>query len=133
MPEAQEKEVVTRSCYVGVPAIFILSQECYFIKMALGDTCYLVGSSTETRDFRDVDVRVIFNDDKFDAMFSAAFCPFWSLLCTSISVMLSQRTGLPVDFQIQKRSRVKESDWNKMRVPLGIFHSAGTPTSRGNT
>ena len=93
------------------------------VEQAFNETCYMVGSATEERDYRDVDVRVIMNDEKFDVLFGDTgghTQAFWTLVCISISAWLKQCTGLPIDFQVQRRSRVKESDWNKLRDPLMI-------------
>ena len=114
---------------LGSPESLYLEHACYFISEALGETTYLVGSATEKRDFRDVDVRVIFSDEKFAALFgpdAAPGCrlsPFWSLLCASISTYLSKVTDLPVDFQIQQRSSISEADWSRYRDPLGRYPS----------
>jgi hypothetical protein len=36
---------------------------------------------------------------------------------------MAKRTGLKIDFQIQRRSSVKQSDWEKHRTPLAIYPS----------
>lgn len=70
-----------------------------------GHECYHVGSSLHTKDWRDVDVRLILPDDEFTALFGdnehagtnrklAAAVLAWSALAKAM-------TGLPVDFQIQ--------------------------------
>ena len=86
---------------------------------------YLVGSATERADYRDVDVRIILDDVDFNAIFGGGTpgsrIPLWSLLTVAISEYLAKRTGLPVDFQIQRRSEVKTADWDKPRHPLGMF------------
>ena len=108
---------VGRGSFLGFPAHDALSQACQFVGQALDETCYLVGSVLETRDYRDVDVRVIMDDDKFIALFGRdpGLNAFWSLLSVSISEYLRRRTDLAVDFQIQRRSRVKDDDWAKRR------------------
>ena len=102
----------------------MLAHACLIVEDALGEQAYLVGSATESRDYRDVDIRMIFDDDKYETLFGEAYSetsPFWSLLCASISEYLQNRTGLPVDFQIQKRSRVSEADWPKERIPVSVY------------
>lgn len=110
---------------LGAPECFALSHACLIVEAALGETCYLVGSAVDRRDFRDVDVRVIMSDEKWQLLFgrtqNGELVPFWSLLCTAISEYLSRRTGLKVDFQIQRRSAVREADWEKPRQPLAIY------------
>jgi hypothetical protein len=68
---------------------------------------YLVGSCLERVDFRDVDVRTMMTDEAYDKLFPGGESgtesdAFWSLLCESIGAYLTQATGLPVDFQIQR-------------------------------
>jgi hypothetical protein len=61
MKRAHEEQ---RSHYVGAPAIFHLSNACVLINESFGDFgCYLVGSALERRDYRDVDVRFIMDDE----------------------------------------------------------------------
>lgn len=114
-----------RTCYVGAPEIFGLVHALLIVEAAFGDECYLVGSATERREFRDIDVRMIFSDEKWSALFGSGengkLSAFWSLLCTSISEYLQKRTGLKIDFQIQRRSSVTQADWNKVRDPLCMF------------
>lgn len=120
-----------RSNWLPAPAAFALSQECFFIQEALQGRCYLVGSSLQAREFRDVDVRVIMDDDKYDSLFGKCrqdHSPFWSLLCTSVSLMLSQRTGLNVDFQVQRRGWISKRDWDKPRNPLSVYYSNARPS-----
>ena len=39
------------------------------MEQAFGSICYLVGSATKRPDFRDVDVRMILDDEEFHALF----------------------------------------------------------------
>lgn len=123
-----------RTCFVGAPEVFALDQACHMVHEAFGEVCYLVGSSTQKRDFRDVDVRMIFDDAKWTLLFgkhhSGQHVAFWSLTCTAISEWMSRRTGLKVDFQIQRRSSVSQTDWEKPRVPLGLYYGNINPAWR---
>ena len=121
---------VGRTSFLGFPAASLLDQSCAFVSDALGERCYLVGSALESRDFRDVDVRVIMDDAKFDSLFGAekGLNAWWNLFCVAVSVYLADRSGLDIDFQVQKRSRVPDDDWGKPRVPLGVY--ADHPTRR---
>jgi hypothetical protein len=121
-----------RATYVPSPHFLLLNQACVLINNAFGGFgCYLVGSSLERRDYRDVDVRLILEDDRYDKLFRIRpeeadtgrggwLNPLWSLMCVSISVWLSQQTGLPVDFQIQRQTQANASHDGK-RNALGIF------------
>ena len=108
--------------YLGALESLRLDAACLIVSEALGATCWLVGSATMGREYRDVDVRVILEDVQFEALFGAcppSLSPLRCLMGASISTYLREQTGLPVDFQIQKRSAVKEADWSKPRVAMG--------------
>ena len=114
------------SSHAGGPETEALGHALLIVEKAFGAQCFLVGSATKTTDFRDVDVRMIMEDEAFAQLFGTEFHrhslnPFWSLLMVSISEYLQKRTGLPIDFQISPRSGVKEADWDKERVPLTMF------------
>lgn len=122
-----------RANYVPAPAFFNLNQACAVLCEAFpkkGNTgCYLVGSSIVRRDFRDVDVRLMLDDAEYDRMFrvdGGYMDALWSLMCTSISLWLSQQTGLPIDFQIQRtsdanRDNPKGPNQQGERQVLGLF------------
>lgn len=118
-----------RANFVPAPHYYNLNQACTIVNRAFQDYagfgCYLVGSSLKTRDFRDVDVRLIMDDAEYDKLFrSGHLDALWSLMCTTISAWLSQQSGLPIDFQIQKQSYANEHFSQKdghQRNALGIF------------
>ncbi len=112
------------------PHFFALNHACLIVNRAIdGFGCYLVGSSIERRDYRDVDVRCILSDEAFDRLFrldpetpgvGGWLNPLWSLMCTSISVWMGQATGLPIDFQIQRQTQANEKHEGP-RQALGAF------------
>ena len=63
---------------------------------------YLVGTVLTSPDFRDVDVRMILDDEWFDAEFSNA--ALWQVFCLAVTEWLRSVTGLPIDFQVQRQS-----------------------------
>lgn len=105
-----------KACYVGAPAIFALERECRTLTDAFGGFgCYLVGSSLQRPDWRDVDVRFILSDEEFEHLFPDAGLnglwehdPRWLLLTVAISGHLSKATGLPIDFQFQPQTHANE-------------------------
>ncbi len=116
---------MTRANYLGAPAAFNLSQACRILVEAYGYHIYLVGSCLVKRDYRDVDVRCILDDDEFDAMFPGISETWyvdarWSIQNVALSEWLAARTGLPIDFQFQRRTQANE-DFDGDRQPLGIF------------
>jgi hypothetical protein len=116
--------------YLPAHAHFLLDQACVAVGWAFDSTPFLVGSSLTRGDYRDVDVRVVLDDDVYDRWFPGpghqATQPLWSLLASAISLQLGQMTGLPVDFQVQRRSDMPKYD-GQQRVPLGIFPVESAP------
>jgi hypothetical protein len=111
----------TRTDLLTTTELYHLDQACQLITKAFGGECpYLVGTAGlgGASSYRDVDVRLMLDDDEF-----AAACPTrerWELLCLSVSAYLSTRTGLPVDFQVQLASAANERHGDGPRNPLGI-------------
>jgi hypothetical protein len=105
--------------------LYYLDQACQLISRGFGDECpYLVGSAGIGNDgaYRDVDVRLMLDDKQF-----AEACPTrerWELLCVAIGAYLRDRTGLPVDFQIQRSREANERYGAKPRNPLGVGGAA---------
>ena len=95
-----------------------LNHGCLIVTEAFGwGSTFLVGSVLEGDLFRDVDVRTILDDDEFDALFHGRVF-FWSLVCLSIGTYLRQVTGLPIDYQIQRRTEANAKH-SGPRNPIG--------------
>lgn len=123
--DARNGSVVTtrpRSDHLTTTELYNLDRACQVITLAFGGQCpYLVGSAGfgDIASYRDVDVRLMLDDDEF-----AAACPTrerWELLCLAIGTYLSERSGLPVDFQIQRTAEANER-FSGPRNPLGTGH-----------
>jgi hypothetical protein len=76
---------------------------------AFGEIPYHVGSSLRGKKWRDVDVRLILDDEQYAAAgFGNPLQPHengkWSALCAAFSELGRKMTGLPIDFQIQQRT-----------------------------
>ena len=117
-------------CYLGPPAIYILELECKHINKAFDSYgFFLVGSVLERPDFRDVDIRLIMEDAKFEQLFPNAgpayweFDPRWLIMNISISEYLSKKCGYHVDFQIQKASHAN-STHKGAREAIGMNFSS---------
>ncbi len=101
--------------------MYNLDAACRLISRAFdGGPPYLVGTAGlgGAESYRDVDVRLMLDDDEF-----AAACPTlarWELLCVAFSAYLRERTGLPVDFQIQRTAEANEKYGGQPRNPLGM-------------
>ena len=114
-----------KPCYIGAPAYFALELACRDICDAFGGYgCYVVGSSMQRADWRDVDVRLIMSDEEFSALFPDAEQHWeqdarWLLLTLCISERLSKVTGLPIDFQFQPQSHAN-SRHKGIRNAIGL-------------
>lgn len=108
MKSTLEEAAKPRANYLPSIAYYNLNQACAVINRAFVDGgCFLVGSCLLRPDYRDVDVRFIMDDDAYDRLFAWKGCyrsDLWSLMCTTMSLWLSQQTGLPIDFQIQHQT-----------------------------
>ena len=115
-----------KASYVGAPAIFSLKTACQDLDRAFGSPVYLVGSALERPDWRDVDVRMIMDDEKFATLFPNVHGGAWEMderwlwMTVSISERLSRITGLPVDFQFQPRTHANQHH-KKHRECLSIW------------
>lgn len=120
-----------RSDQLTTTELYHLDEACRIVKVAFsGQPPYLVGSAGfgDERGYRDVDVRLMLDDDEF-----AAACPTrerWELLCLAIGAYLSGRTALKIDFQVQ-RTREASERFSGPRNPLGmgrVFAGGGDGT-----
>ncbi len=116
-----------RSNWLPSPQFLHLNMACTPLAETFGPSIYLVGSALERRDFRDVDVRAILDDDDFDRRFplagtSPSHDVGWSLLCAALSLYLSDRSGLPVDFQFQRMTNAN-AKYAGRRHALGLFRA----------
>lgn len=96
---------------VGMPASLYLHEFGSQVWAAFGEPPFLVGSVLRTTKWRDVDVRLILDDETYAAMGLGQPDPSsqmqsgrWVSLCMAYSALGRHMTGLPVDFQIQQRT-----------------------------
>jgi hypothetical protein len=124
--DCSDQVIARRANYIGAPQMFNLSQACRVLVDAFGPCVYLVGSSLERRDYRDVDIRCILDDTDFARLFPGANPndpsrdALWSLMSSAVSLYLSQHSGLPVDFQIQQM-KAANATYPGARSAIGIF------------
>lgn len=118
--------------HVGAPAVFSLELACKHLNAAFDGQCYLVGSALERPDWRDIDVRLMLDDEAFARLFPAIderhheFDPRWLVMTTAISAWLSKITGLPVDFQFQEQSAANRLHSGN-RSALGLTFRTPSP------
>lgn len=104
--------------YLGAPEFYNLDEACHTLHDAFDSVgIYLVGSSLTRRDYHDVDVRCIMEDEEFERMFPGANGAGgdwmkharWAFLSSLVSSWLAVRTGLKIDFQFQSMSGANAS------------------------
>jgi hypothetical protein len=110
---------------VGMPQSLLLNEFGSQLWSAFGGPPYLVGSALFGKKWRDVDVRTILDDNEYEAMGLgkpnlAHQNGKWVALCLAFSALGKQMTGLPIDFQIQQRTRANE-EFNQPRSALGVI------------
>jgi hypothetical protein len=114
---------------VGSPACFYLDIFGRMVWDVFGHPPYLVGSATISKKWRDVDVRLILDDDEFADMFGATWTtgmmrhPKWVAMCAAYSALGTRVTGLNVDFQIQQQTTANDA-FTGQRHALGL-HAPG--------
>lgn len=115
------------------PMLFKLDLACDPIYEAFGEYPYLVGSVQQrTAGPRsDVDVRLILDDERYDALISSP--EVRTMLDIAFSAYLYTMTGLPIDFQIQRRTQANEIHAGKQRNPLGGRTLANWPGDAART
>lgn len=112
---------------VGRPDCFLLQQYGEWIRQAFGATAYHVGSSLmQKRGWRDVDVRLLLEDDEFKALFGDPMQPGWDapkLHAQELAWSEFGRrfTGLPIDFQIQQMT-LANAEYPGPRGALRLTH-----------
>lgn len=87
---------------------------------------YLVGSAMTRPDYRDIDVRLVLDDDEFARLFCHRGDGFaWlRLVNVALSQQIEQASGLsPIDFQIQPLSHCQT--YEGPRNPVGCGERAG--------
>lgn len=82
-----------------------------------GHTAYLVGSALTRADHRDVDVRVMLDEDVWLSIEDVVNLADLNL---AVSLWGQQVTGLPIDFQVQRKADAN-AEYDGRRHPLGLF------------
>lgn len=101
---------------------FLLDEACKPIRAAFDATPYAVGTAAEFQctAYGDVDVRLIMFDEQFDKLRAAVGLNGVAFLGFAIGEYLAARTGLPVDFQLQRATEANVKHCGKRRNPLGM-------------
>lgn len=111
--------------FVGMPAGLHLEEFGSQVWSMFGSPPYLVGSAVTSKTWRDVDVRLILQDDEYEALFPGSDPRYqhvvlkWTSLCMAYAALGHKMTGLPIDFQIQQATTAN-SMFKGPRMALGI-------------
>lgn len=107
---------------VSPPALFRLRLFGDAVYRATGVRAYLVGSVLTRRDHRDVDVRLMLDDEVFDRLFGdeANWVQNGGLALANIalSALAREISGLDVDCQIQRTTDANDEYGSEQRQPL---------------
>ena len=96
-----------------------LDEACRPIRQTFRTSPYLVGTALTARDYRDVDVRLILEDEPYDALADHLGPDGMAFLGIAFGEYLAARTGLPVDFQLQRQTEANKQHPGA-RNPLGV-------------
>ncbi len=111
-------KVVRRGSYLLLVDFERVEDWCRLVRVLFGDTPFMVGSVNDRPDFRDVDIRLILRDAKYDRTWRNPLKV--RLMNRAISTWGQRETGLPIDFQIQRMTEANAA-WPKgFRNPMGI-------------
>lgn len=105
-----------------MPAGIWLTKFGVIVRDYFGEIPYQVGSSITTKEWRDVDVRLMLDDADFDARFGrikgSDVNPKLAAITLAFAALGKQMTGLPIDFQIQPITWANEHYGGQPRNPL---------------
>ncbi len=109
---------------VGMPESLWLDEFGSQVWAAFGTPAYLVGSALKGKQWRDVDVRLILDDEEYARMGlgdpkDAHRNGKWVALVLAFSALGKLMTELPIDFQIQQRTHANEQ-YKEPRSCLGL-------------
>jgi hypothetical protein len=106
----------------GMPAGIWLHKFGTIVSDYFGEVCYHVGSSLSSKQFRDVDVRLMLDDDDFTERFGIVKGTEVNAKLAAVTLAFAalgkEMTGLPIDFQIQPISWANEKYGGQPRSAL---------------
>lgn len=124
-----DKPQVRPASYLSPPDLHRLNWACSPISQAFGEPPYLVGSVLTRPDYRDIDIRLILDDEAVERMFNTNGTYFDEgnpnavrlLLNIALSDLIARAANAPrpIDFQIQSMTEANVPE-HGMRNPLGI-------------
>jgi hypothetical protein len=124
--DSVDKRGVRPQSYLSPPDLHRLDWACAPIVAAFGSPPYLVGSCLTRPDFRDIDLRLILNDDELAHMIDNNH-KRRLLFNIALSDLIAKSANLswPIDFQIQSMTEANGNPEHGMRNPMGLrWHGA---------
>lgn len=127
-----DKPSARSASYLSPPDLHRLDWACQPIRRAFGTPPYLVGSVLTRPDFRDIDLRLILDDEVVERLFGPdgtsgtpeqqAPHGLRLLIDIALSDLIAKAASLPwpIDFQIQARSEANGEHGGQMRNPMGV-------------
>ena len=110
--------VIAQRHFIPDDKFKLLNESCLMLNLAFSaGRTYLVGSALKHENFRDVDVRTLVPNKPTEGLAT--------LLKTTVSMWLSHRTGLHVDFKLQTEANVSQDYAYEWHYPLGRSIAAG--------
>lgn len=108
---------------VGMPNWLYLNLFGKVVFDAFGDWPFLVGSAATGKQWRDVDVRLILDDERYVELVGKVGRPEamnkrWCAFNMAFSELGRHMTGLPIDFQIQRQTDANALYPNQVRCAL---------------
>lgn len=105
-----------------MPAGIWLNKFGVIVADYFGHIPYHVGSSLHTKDWRDVDVRLILPDEEFEQRFGkvqgSEVNPKLAAITLAFAALGKAMTSLPVDFQVQPQTWANSHFGGQMRSAL---------------
>ena len=99
--------------------MFLLDLACKPIQESIGDTYHVGTSAGGRQEFRDVDVRTILPDKRYDRLCKAVGQEGIAFIGIAVGEYLRSLTGLPVDYQIQQQTAANRLH-KGLRNPIGV-------------
>lgn len=128
-----DKPRVRSASYLSPPDLHRLDWACVPIRRAFGTPPYLVGSALTRPDFRDIDLRLILDNDEIRGLFGLATRYGgtteqpgpnlrWQLIEIALSDLVAKAANLPwpIDFQIQSATKARSGYDDLPRNPMGV-------------
>lgn len=122
---------------VGMPQAMYLDLFGRIVHDAFGTFPYLVGSATQGKQWRDVDVRLILDDEEYARLIGdirqEAANPRWQALNMAFAALGKHITGLPIDFQIQQQTdanlKFPKQQRHALILAAGLYQPTASPSS----